>query len=64
MTPLEVLQRYPAHDYTLHGALASRAQRIPQHSFIEFENTRLSYAETRARVHQAIALLADRKSVV
>ena len=59
MTPLEVLQRYPAHDYTLHGALASRAQRIPQHSFIEFENGRLSYAETRAHVHQAMALLAS-----
>jgi carnitine-CoA ligase len=59
VTPLEVLQRYPAHDYTLYGALASRAQRIPEHSFIEFENVRLSYAETRARVHQAMALLAS-----
>ena len=59
MTPLEVLRRYPAHDYTLHGALASRAQRIPHHSFIEFEDTRLSYAETRARVHQAMALLVS-----
>jgi crotonobetaine/carnitine-CoA ligase len=59
VTPLEVLRRYPAHDYTLHGALASRAQRVPQHSFIEFEDTRLSYAETRARVNQAMALLAS-----
>jgi carnitine-CoA ligase len=58
VTPLEVLRRYPAHDYSLYGALASRAQRIPQHSFIEFENERISYAEARARVHQAMALLA------
>ena len=60
MTPLEVLRRYPPHDYTLYGALASRAQRVPEHSFIEFEDQRLSYAETRARVHQAMALLASR----
>jgi hypothetical protein len=36
VTPLEVLQRYPAHDYSLYGALASRAQCIAQHSLIEF----------------------------
>ena len=59
MTPLEVLRRYPAHDYTLYGALASRAQRIPEGHFIEFDNARLSYAETRARVHEAMALLAS-----
>lgn len=59
MTPLEVLQRYPAHDYTLAGALASRAQRIPEHSFIEFGDARLSYAETRARVQEAMALLVS-----
>lgn len=60
MTPLEVLRRYPAHDYTLYGALASRARRVPEHSFIEFENERISYAEARARVHEAMALLASR----
>jgi carnitine-CoA ligase len=60
VTPLEVLRRYPAHDYTLYGALASRARRIPEHSFIEFENERISYAEAGARVHLAMALLASR----
>ena len=59
MTPLEVLQRYPAHDYTLHGALASRVKRIPEGTFIEFRDARLSYAETLARVHEAMALLAS-----
>ena len=60
MTPLEVVRRYPAHGYSLYGALASRAQRIPQHSFLEFENQRISYAEACALVHQAMALLASR----
>ncbi|HSW19459.1 MAG TPA: AMP-binding protein [Ramlibacter sp.] len=59
MTPLEVLQRYPAHDYTLYGALASRAQRIPSQIYIEFGDERISYAETLARVHRAMAQLAS-----
>jgi len=59
VTPLEVLRRYPAHDYTLYGALASRARRIPEHSFVEFENARLSYAEVCTRVREAMALLAS-----
>ncbi|MSQ87940.1 MAG: long-chain fatty acid--CoA ligase [Betaproteobacteria bacterium] len=58
MTPLEVLQRYPAHDYTLLGALTSRARSIPEHCFIEFGDARLSYAQTAARVREAMALLA------
>ena len=60
MTPLEVLQRYPTHDYTLLGALASRTQHIPEHCFIEFGEVRLSYAETAARVREAMVLLAAR----
>jgi crotonobetaine/carnitine-CoA ligase len=59
MTPLEVLQRYPAHDYTLLGALASRVQRIPEQTFMEFGDARLSYAETLARVHELMPLLAS-----
>src|SRR5262245_39587642 len=57
MTPLEVLRRYPTHDYTVHGVLASRAHAIAEHSFVEFGDTGLSYAETLARVHEAMALL-------
>jgi crotonobetaine/carnitine-CoA ligase len=57
MSPLEVLRRYPAHDYTAHGVLASRARAIAEHSFVEFGDTRLSYAGTLARVHEAMALL-------
>jgi hypothetical protein len=58
VTPLEVLRRYPAHDYTLHGVLVSRAQTIPENSFIEFGDTRLSYSQTLARAHETMALLA------
>jgi crotonobetaine/carnitine-CoA ligase len=57
MTPLEVLRRYPAHDYTLHGVLASRVQTIGEHSCVEFGATRLTYAETLVRVHEAMASL-------
>jgi len=32
--PLEVLKLYPAHDYTLHGAFASRAGRNPERAFV------------------------------
>ena len=60
MQPLEVLHRYPAHDHTLAGVLASRAQSRPAHPFIEFRNATYSYDETRARVHQTMALLAAR----
>jgi crotonobetaine/carnitine-CoA ligase len=59
VTPLEVLRRYPPHDYTLYGVLASRSRAIPGHAFIEFRDARLSYAEARARVHDAIGLLAS-----
>ena len=34
LKPLEVLELYPAHDYTLAGAFASRAQRDPSRPFI------------------------------
>jgi crotonobetaine/carnitine-CoA ligase len=60
VTPLEVLRRYPPHDYTLYGALASREQSLPGPAFIEFRDARLSYAEARAYVHDTLALLASK----
>jgi crotonobetaine/carnitine-CoA ligase len=42
-TPLEVLRLYPEHDYTLAGALASRAARDPRRPFILFENRSWSW---------------------
>jgi carnitine-CoA ligase len=58
LTPLEVLSRYRAHDYSLYGLLATRVQAIPEHAFIEFGDARFSYAETLTHVHEAMALLA------
>jgi crotonobetaine/carnitine-CoA ligase len=60
VTPLEVLRRYPPHDSTLYGVLASREQSVPEQVFIEFRDARLSYAEARAYVHDTMALLASR----
>jgi hypothetical protein len=34
--PLEVIRAYPAHDYTLHGALESRLERDPRRPFVRF----------------------------
>jgi hypothetical protein len=48
VTPLEVLRRYQAHDYTLLGVLASRARAVPEHSFMEFGDARLTYSQTLA----------------
>src|SRR5437879_8705258 len=58
MTPLEVLRRYPDHDYTLYGVLASRSHARPDHPFVEFREAKHSYAETRALVDKTMALLA------
>src|SRR5262245_56899237 len=60
VTPLEVLQRYPAHDYTLHGLLASRSRADADRTVVEFRDARVSYAEMRERVHATMALLASR----
>jgi carnitine-CoA ligase len=60
MTPLEVIRRYPPHDYTLYGTLASRVQRIPDASFVEFEEVRLTYAEVEAQVRATMTFLALR----
>jgi carnitine-CoA ligase len=57
VTPLEVLRRYPAHDYSLYGVLASRAQLIPENSFIEFDQTTISYGRALVEVRRAMAWL-------
>ena len=41
--PLEVLNLYPPHDYTLQGAFASRASRGPERPFILFEGRAWSW---------------------
>ena len=58
-TPLEVLELYPPHDYTLAGAFASRASRDAQRAFMAFEDRTWSWASFDAEVCKlASALLA------
>src|SRR5215213_11791494 len=41
--PLDVLNLYRPHDYTLHDAFASRASRDPRRAFISFEDRTWSW---------------------
>ena len=58
--PLEVLQLYPQHDYTLSGALASRAGSDPQRPFVLFGDRTWSYATFDDALRRAATLLATR----
>ena len=48
--PLEVLRLYSEHDYTLHGAFASRAERDPERTFLYFEDRTWSWNAFEKRV--------------
>ena len=58
--PLDVLKAYPGHDYTLHGAFASRAIRDPQRPFIFFEDRTWSWQAFDETVGKTATLLIDR----
>jgi crotonobetaine/carnitine-CoA ligase len=60
LRPLEVLKLYPEHDYTLNGALASRAQRDPARPFILFAGRSWSWAEFTESVEKTARLLVAR----
>ncbi|MGH8660985.1 MAG: class I adenylate-forming enzyme family protein [Burkholderiales bacterium] len=60
LKPLDVLQLYPAHDYTLNGAFASRAQRDPGRPFIVYAGKSWSWAEFGAAAARTAHLLAGR----
>jgi crotonobetaine/carnitine-CoA ligase len=59
-TPLEILRLYPAHDYTLHGAFSSRAQRDPQRTFMLFDGKTWSWEAFDRAVAQASRVLIAR----
>ena len=61
--PLTVLQRYPAHDSTLGGLLASRARHNAMRSVLCYDGREIGYAELARRI-EAAARALDRKSVV
>ncbi|HXV10680.1 MAG TPA: AMP-binding protein, partial [Burkholderiales bacterium] len=58
--PLEVLQLYPPHDYTLAGAFASRAQRVAERPFLLFAGKTWSWRGFGERVDRAARLLLAR----
>ena len=58
--PLEVLDLYLPHDYTLNGALASRASREPGRVFMRFSDETWSWARFESDVNKAAALLLER----
>lgn len=58
--PLEVLELYPGHDYTLSGALESRAQRDPRRPFLLFEDKAWNWAEFGAAAQRAACLFLAR----
>lgn len=60
LKPLDVLNLYPAHDYTLAGAFASRAARDPARPFILFGGRTWSWEEFGAAAERAARLLVAR----
>ena len=58
--PLEILQLYPPHDYTLAGAFASRAQRAADRPFLLFSGKTWSWRDFGERVDRAARLLLAR----
>jgi len=58
--PLAVLQRYPPHDHTLGGLLASRAHEDSARTLLRYEGRELSYADFAARADAAAHALAAR----
>jgi crotonobetaine/carnitine-CoA ligase len=59
-TPLQVLRRYPEHDYTLNGALQSRGALDPQRPFLLFNGKTRSWHEFADTVDKAARALAAR----
>jgi carnitine-CoA ligase len=58
--PLDVLQLYPEHDYTLASAFASRAQRAPERPFMLFSGKTWSWGDFQRDADGAARLLLAR----
>ncbi len=58
--PLDILHLYPEHDYTLNGALASRAGRDPARPFMLCRGSIWSWGEFARTVDAAARVLAAR----
>ena len=60
LKPLEVIRLYPEHDYTLHGAFESRAQRDPLRPFFVAGSRTWTWADFGAAVAKTARMLAAR----
>ena len=60
LSPLEVISRYPAHDYTLHALFDSRAQANPAKPFIVFGERTRSWQEFNGDIAAAARMLLGR----
>jgi len=60
LSPLDVIRRYPAHDGSLNGLLASRCARRAAHPLLAGGASRLTYAEFGRRVDAAARALHAR----
>src|SRR5688500_2179169 len=58
--PLEVLQLYAPHDYTLNGAYASRAACAPERPFVLYGDTTWSWQAFEDEIRKAALLLIER----
>lgn len=58
--PLDVLRRYAAHDYTLHGAFSSRACSDPSREFVYFNGHSWSWQAFGAAVERVAHLFVAR----
>ncbi len=58
--PLDVLKLFPPHDYTLHGAYASRALAGPSRPFIFFEERTWTWQSFDGEVRKVASLLIGR----
>ena len=59
-SPLQVLNLYPPHDYTLRGAFESRASRDPGRPFMLFEAETWTWQAFDAEVRSVASLLVER----
>ncbi len=59
-TPLEVIRLYPAHDYTLAGAFASRMHMDARRDFLVHEGRTWSWGEFHAASERAASMLVAR----
>lgn len=60
MTPLDVLRRFPAHDFSLADFFASRCAAQADRSMVEYEDQVMTWGECASRADHALQWLQDR----